>query len=38
MEMFTSYQRLQSHTALAFGLEASGDVSKVMLQMPDAAA
>jgi hypothetical protein len=38
MEMFTSYQRLQSHATLAFGLAASGDVSKVMLQMPNVAA
>jgi hypothetical protein len=38
MEMFTSYQRLQSHAALTFGLVASGDVPEVMLQMPDAAA
>jgi hypothetical protein len=37
LEMFTSYQRLQSHVTLAFGLAASGDVPKVMLQMPDAA-
>jgi hypothetical protein len=38
MKMFTSYRRLQSHAALAFGLAASGDVPEVMLQMPDAAA
>jgi hypothetical protein len=38
MEMFTSYQHLQSHAALTFGLAASGDVPEVMLQMPDAAA
>jgi hypothetical protein len=31
MEMFTSYQCLQSHAALAFGLAASGDVPEVML-------
>jgi hypothetical protein len=37
MEMFTSYQCLQSHAMFAFGLAASGDVSKVMLQMPNAA-
>jgi hypothetical protein len=38
MEMLTSYQRLQSHATLAFGLAASGDIPEVMLQMPDAAA
>jgi hypothetical protein len=38
MEMFTSYQRLQSHVTLAFGLAASGDVPEVTLHMPDAAA
>jgi hypothetical protein len=38
MEMLTSYQCLQSHVTLAFGLAASGDVPEVMLQMPDAAA
>jgi hypothetical protein len=38
METFTSYQCLQSHATLAFGLAASGDVPEVMLQMPDAAA
>jgi hypothetical protein len=38
MEMFTSYQCLQSHATLALGLAASGDVPEVMLQMPDAAA
>jgi hypothetical protein len=38
MEMFTSYQCLQSQVTLAFGLAASSDVSEVMLQMPDAAA
>jgi hypothetical protein len=38
MEMFTSYQRLQSHATFAFGLAASGDVLEVMLQMPNAAA
>jgi hypothetical protein len=38
MEMFTSYQCLQSHATLAFGLATSGDVPEVMLQMPDAAA
>jgi hypothetical protein len=38
MEMFTSYQRLQSHATHAFGLAASGDVPEVMLQMPNAAA
>jgi hypothetical protein len=38
MEIFTSYQCLQSHVMLAFGLVASGDVPKVMLQMPNAAA
>jgi hypothetical protein len=38
MEMFTSYQRLQSHAPLAFSLAASGDVPEVMLQMPDVAA
>jgi hypothetical protein len=38
MEIFTSYQCLQSHATLAFGLEASGDVPEVMLQMPNAAA
>jgi hypothetical protein len=38
MEMFTSYQRLQSHATFAFGLTASGDVPEVMLQMPNAAA
>jgi hypothetical protein len=37
MEMFTSYQRLQSHATLAFVLAASGDVPEVMLQMPNAA-
>jgi hypothetical protein len=37
MEMFTSYQCLQSHATLVFGLAASGDVPEVMLQMPDAA-
>jgi hypothetical protein len=34
---FTSYQRLQGHATFAFGLAASGDVSKIMLQMPNAA-
>jgi hypothetical protein len=38
MEMFTSYQWLQSHATLAFGLAASADVPEVMLQMPDAVA
>jgi hypothetical protein len=38
MEMFTSYQCLQSHATLAFVLAASGDVLEVMLQMPNAAA
>jgi hypothetical protein len=38
MEMFTSYQRLQSHVTSAFGLAASGDVPEVMLQMLNAAA
>jgi hypothetical protein len=38
MEIFTSYQCLQSHVTLAFGLAASGDVLEVMLQMPNAAA
>jgi hypothetical protein len=38
MEMFTSYQRLQSHATFAFGLAASGDVPEVRLQMPNAAA
>jgi hypothetical protein len=38
MELFTSYQRLQIHAALAFGLAASGDVPEIMLQMPNAAA
>jgi hypothetical protein len=31
MKMFTSYQRLQSHVTLAFGLAASGDVPEIML-------
>jgi hypothetical protein len=38
MEIFTSYQCLQNHATLAFGLAVSGDVPEVMLQMPDAAA
>jgi hypothetical protein len=38
MEIFTSYQRLQSHAAFAFGLAASGDVPEVMLQMPNVVA
>jgi hypothetical protein len=38
MEMFTFYQRLQSHATLAFGLATSGDVLEVMLQMPNATA
>jgi hypothetical protein len=38
MEMFTSYQCLQSHATLAFGLAARGDVPEVMLQMSDEAA
>jgi hypothetical protein len=38
MEMFTSYQCLQSHAALAFGLAMGGNVPEVMLQMPNAAA
>jgi hypothetical protein len=38
MEMFTSYQCLQSHVTLTFGLATSGDVPEVMLQMPNAAA
>jgi hypothetical protein len=38
MEMFTSYQCLQSHVTLAFGLATSGDVPKVMLQVPNVAA
>jgi hypothetical protein len=38
MEMFTSYQYLQSHVTFAFGLAASGDVPEVMLQTPNAAA
>jgi hypothetical protein len=38
MKIFTSYQCLQGHEAFAFGLAASGDVSKIMLQMPNAAA
>jgi hypothetical protein len=37
METFTSYQCLQTHATLAFGLATSGDVPEVMLQMPDAA-
>jgi hypothetical protein len=37
VEMFTSYQCLQGHATLALGLAASGDISEVMLQMPDAA-
>jgi hypothetical protein len=38
MEVFTSYQCLQGHTTFTFGLAASGDVSKVVLQMPNTAA
>jgi hypothetical protein len=38
METFTSYQFLQSHAMLAFGLATSGDVPEVMLKMPDAEA
>jgi hypothetical protein len=38
MEMFTFYQRLQSHATFAFGLAASSDVPEVMLQMLNAAA
>jgi hypothetical protein len=38
MEMFTSYQRLQSHATFALGMVASGDVPEVMLQMPNEAA
>jgi hypothetical protein len=38
MEMFTSYQCLQSHATLAFGLASSSDVPEVMLQMPNTAA
>jgi hypothetical protein len=38
MEMFTSYQCLQIHATLAFGLAASGDVPEVMFQVPDATA
>jgi hypothetical protein len=38
MEISTSYQRFQGHATFAFGLVASGDVSKIMLQMPNAAA
>jgi hypothetical protein len=38
MEMFTSYQRLQSHATFAFGLAASCDAPEVMLQMTNAAA
>jgi hypothetical protein len=38
MKIFTSYQCLQSHVTLAFGLAASGDVPEVMPQMPNAAA
>jgi hypothetical protein len=38
VEMFTSYQCLQSHVTLTLGLAASGDISEVMLQMLDAAA
>jgi hypothetical protein len=38
VEMFTSYQCLQSYATLAFCLAASGDVPEVMLQMSDAAA
>jgi hypothetical protein len=38
MEIFNSYQRLQAHATFTFGLAASGDVSKIMLQMPKAAA
>jgi hypothetical protein len=38
MEVFTSYQCLQSHATLAFSLATSSEVPKVMLQMPDAAA
>jgi hypothetical protein len=37
MEMLTSYQRFQGHATFAFGLTASGDVSKIVLQMPNAA-
>jgi hypothetical protein len=36
-EMFTSYQCLQGHATLAFGLATSGDVPEVVLQMPNAA-
>jgi hypothetical protein len=36
-EMFTSYQCLQGHATLAFGLAMSGDVPEVVLQMPNAA-
>jgi hypothetical protein len=35
---FTPYQRLQVHAAFAFGMAAGGDVSQIMLQMPNAAA
>jgi hypothetical protein len=38
MEMFTSYQRLQSHAMFAFSLAASGDIPEVMLQMPNVVA
>jgi hypothetical protein len=38
MEIFTSYQCLQSHATLTFGLATSGDVPEIMLQVPDAAA
>jgi hypothetical protein len=38
MKIFTSYQCLQSHATLAYGLAASGDVPKVMLHMPNTAA
>jgi hypothetical protein len=37
MEIFTSYQLLQSHATFAFDLAVSGDVPEVMLQMPNAA-
>jgi hypothetical protein len=33
----TPNQRLQAHAALAFGMAAGGDVSQIMLQMPNAA-
>jgi hypothetical protein len=38
MGIFTSYQCLQSHKMLTFGLATSGDVPEVMLQMSNVAA